>query len=136
GSFDLGQQMPISLVAARFDRVETDYGMTLLSLGKQRLTVSETLTESEDPYRLRINASDVAVALHRPVGTSFQNVLEGHVLDVQRLTAGFADVVVSVDGQPVVARVTRKAADELKLAVDMTVFVLIKSMAIEGAVCS
>ena len=107
--------------------------MTWLKIGQQHFALPEKLKPREEPYRVRVDASDVALALNEPRGTSFQNILHGRVLAVEKMGSAYCDVTLSIDGQPIIARVTNKAQSELSLAPDLPVFVMIKSVAVEGA---
>lgn len=132
GQFNLRNHTPASLLMADFLSPDPTYGMTWLSIGRQKIAVSEKLIARDTPYRIRIDASDVAIALDFPGHSSFQNILEGKVLAVKHAGGTFSDITISLDGQPIVARVTRKASDDLDLQPDSVVYVLIKSVAIEG----
>ena len=82
------------------------------------------------PVRLRLAARDVSVTLAHQSGTSILNILpatvealkpDGEALVMVRLLAGKV---------PVLARITRKSADELDLMPGKPVFVQIKSIAL------
>lgn len=132
GQFNHAKHAPNSLIDAYFDGPDLTYPMTWLKIGQQRFGVPEKLTPKGAPYRIRVDASDVALGLSRPADSSFQNILKGRVLAVQHGGGVFSDVTVNIDGQPLVSRITRKAADDLALSTDKQVFVMVKSVAIEG----
>lgn len=132
GQFDFERHAPNSLISARYSAADPTYAMTWLSVGTQRLGVPEKLEPRGEAFRVRIDASDVALALAPPEKTSFQNVLAGRVLAVQHGGGAFSDVSVSIDGQLLVARITRRACDALALDVEKPVFALVKSVAIDG----
>ena len=133
GQFDQGKHAPSSLIDAQFETIDPTWDMTWLKIGRQNFALSEKLKPRDEPYRVRIDASDVAIALKEPRGTSFQNVLHGRILAIEKMGDAYCDVTLSIDGQPIIARVTHKARNELSLAIDLPVFVMIKSVAIEGA---
>lgn len=132
GQFDFARHAPNSLIKAHYGGADGTYPMTWLSLGHQKLIVPEVLEPRTGDYRIRIDASDLALATRAPKKTSFQNVLNGRIRDIQHHEAAYTDVSVSVDGQELTARVTRKACDTLGLEIEQPVFVLVKSMAVEG----
>lgn len=132
GQFDQGKHAPSSLLDARFETTDPTWDMTWLKIGQQNFALSEKLKPRDEPYRVRVDASDVALALNEPRGTSFQNILHGRVLAVEEMGDAYCDVTLSIDGQPIIARVTNKARSELSLAPDLPVFVMIKSVAVEG----
>ena len=133
GQFDQGKHTPSALIDAYFESTDPNWDMTWLKIGQQHFALPEKLEPREEPYRVRVDASDVALALNEPRGTSFQNILHGRVLAVEKMGSAYCDVTLSIDGQPIIARVTNKAQSELSLAPDLPVFVMIKSVAVEGA---
>ena len=133
GQFDQGKHAPSSLIAAQFEAIDPTWDMTWLKIGQQNFALPEKLKPRDEPYHVRIDASDVALAVSKPRRTSFQNVLHGRVLAIEEMSDAYCDVTLSIDGQPIIARVTNKARTELSLAVDLPVFVMIKSVAVEGA---
>lgn len=80
--------------------------------------------------RLHLRSRDIAVATQRPKGTSLQNCLAVTIKDIQDI--GSAQVKVQFDcfGQVLLAQITRKSCDELKLQKGQSVFALIKSVAL------
>lgn len=133
GQFDQSKHVPNSLIEATFDRVNETYDMTWLSVGPQPFAIPGQLEPHSEPYRIRIDASDVALAVNEPRGTSFQNILQGRVLSLDHAMGPYCDVILSVSGQQIVARVTSKASKDLALAPDLPIYVMIKSVAVEGA---
>lgn len=100
-----------------------------------RLAQHNTLLSHSNnpPVRLKINASDVSLALQPPQQSSIQNCIQG-IIDRVWLDELDAHCLVSVDvgGQIIIVRITRKSFSELVLACGMSVFVLIKSVVITG----
>ena len=132
GQFAAGVQTPVSLISASFQRIDHIYGMTVLSCGRQEFIVPIILQEQTTPYRVRIDSRDVALALSRPDQTSMQNILSGKIMIVEKVSESAADISVNIDGQVVVSRVTLKAVDELNLKVEQQVFLMVKSVAVDG----
>lgn len=132
GQFDFARHAPNSLLKAHFDEIDYAYQMTWLSFGQQKLLVPGKLAHRKEPYRIRIDASDVALSLVEPEQSSFQNILSGRVHAIQHHGKTTTDVVVSIDGQTLTARVSRKASSKLRLQVEKSVYVLVKSLAVDG----
>jgi molybdate transport system ATP-binding protein len=78
--------------------------------------------------RIRVFATDVAIALTKPQGISIRNVLPAIVTEV-RIDAGspFAEVLVAVGGQSLRVRMTRASLDEMNLRESQHVFALLKT---------
>lgn len=107
--------------------------MTTLDLGGEELRVPELACAPGTTIRIRVPARDVALALARPTGLSIRNALKCRV---ERLTPaasrGHVDVLLSLAGQQLRARVTSEAARELELTVGQSVYALVKSIAFQG----
>ncbi|MCF7984143.1 MAG: molybdenum ABC transporter ATP-binding protein [Thiohalocapsa sp.] len=105
--------------------------------GGASLWVRDTGVGVGDHVRVRILARDISIA-HQPVtGTSILNALHAKVvslgddshpaLSLVKLCVDGAD---DDEGAPVLARVTRRSADQLALAPGMTVWIQIKAVAL------
>lgn len=84
------------------------------------------------PCRVRVAATDVALARQPPEGVSIQNILPCHITRILPVTASPAllDVALSLDGVPggtLWARVTRRAQRLLDLQVGVPVQALVKA---------
>jgi molybdate transport system ATP-binding protein len=78
--------------------------------------------------RLRLRARDVSLALTRPVGISIRNMLDATVLGITaEPDTAFAEVLLSVQGQRLRARLTRAAVADLGLREGQAVVALIKA---------
>lgn len=82
--------------------------------------------------RLFIDAHDVAIALERPSGMSFQNILPATIEGIRNPDASHLDLRLALaGGQMMRARITRHAGDQLHLHEGMAVFALIKSVSFD-----
>ncbi|RVU34039.1 molybdenum ABC transporter ATP-binding protein [Hwanghaeella grinnelliae] len=127
-----------SVLAATVKDQDADYGLTVLDTPGGDIRVPQLSLPPGQSLRLRIRARDVALAIERPTGTSFQNILSGTVREIgERIhtrsdAAADAMVEVSVDiGAPLRVRITRKSLDELGLRTGSLVYALIKAVAID-----
>jgi len=134
GQYDFARHSPNSLLEAYYGGLDTTYPMTWFTIGRQRLVVSQKVEPREGAFKIRIDASDVALALRAPEGSSFQNILHGKILSIQHNGAASSDISISIDGQALMARITRKACDELQLEAEKKVFALVKSVAVDGII--
>lgn len=81
--------------------------------------------------RLRVLARDVSLACEQPQLSSIQNILAGRIEVISDdMHPGLTLVRVRVGGQPLVARLTRRALVELKLAVGQNIWLQVKSVAL------
>ncbi|MFJ9676146.1 molybdopterin-binding protein [Streptomyces sp. NPDC101221] len=101
--------------------------------GGQDLTAAITRESAEDlalspgtAVRALVKSTEVALATGRVEGLSIRNRLPGTVTALAT-GAAMASVAVAVEGAELTAAVTRRAADDLGLAVGVPVVALIKS---------
>lgn len=115
--------------------VDKTFGLSELAVGGaeggvQRLWVPNVNLPLGSTLRMRVRARDVALSLNRPKDVSILNVLEGRVADIARRDEPQVDVLIDI-GQPLMARITRKSLHHLSLRPGMTIFALIKTVAID-----
>ncbi len=84
----------------------------------------------EERVRIRIHASDVALALSEPSDISISNILKARVQRIDDLRGDAVLVVLDLNGVSLIASVTRESAKRLGLAPDLEVVALIKSVAL------
>ncbi len=80
--------------------------------------------------RVRIMAHDVILSRDRPEGLSAQNILEGRITRIAPGQGPGVVVHVAVGGHEILARITRRAADQLELRPGDTVHAILKSMSV------
>ena len=126
GRFEAGAVF--ETVVARHDE---RFGLTALAFAGGELVVPNLDALPGEPVRARIRARDVALALTRPEGISIQNVFEAQVRALDAASGPIVEVTLAIGPQPLLARVTRKAAVELALAPGRRVFALVKAVSID-----
>ena len=83
--------------------------------------------------RLIVRASDVSVTRSAPESSSIQNVLPATITGIRDRDESTALIALAANGSTLLARVTRRAVAELKLATGDGVFAQIKSAAVRKA---
>lgn len=128
GRFEAG-----SIVTARVRRQIDEFALTEIELAKGiSMEVPYLDFPTGETVRMRIRARDVSIATVRPKGISLRNVLKAVVEEVQaEQDTAFAEVLLSVGGQPLRCRISRASAHELKLAPGKAVFALVKATAMD-----
>jgi molybdate transport system ATP-binding protein len=110
---------------------DTHYQLTQLSVGDASLRVPLSALPVGSRTRIRILARDVSIALESPQHSSIQNDLPARVLDIQMQNdAPYALVRLAVDDAVLLARITRRAVDQLQLAPNMIVHAQVKAVAL------
>jgi len=125
----LGIREAGSVLAARLVRHEAD-GLSRLETSAGPLWLPHVAADPGAMLRVRIAAQDVMLALTRPEGISALNILPATVT-VVRLGEGPGAVVQLRAGTDLLlARLTRRSAEAMGLAVGGRVFAVIKSVAV------
>jgi len=133
GRYEAGSVLPATV--KQHDRT---YGLTLLDTPGGDITVPGLTMDVGERLRVRIRARDIALATAKPADTSFQNLLEGVVREIETVAergggdapGTMAEAVVDT-GAPLRVRITRRAMDQLALKPGMRVYALIKAVAID-----
>lgn len=81
--------------------------------------------------RVRIAARDIILATKRPEAISLRNILDGQVTGLTEGRGGAVLVTLMLGPTPLIARITRDAAQDLGLSPGMPVYVLVKSVAVD-----
>jgi molybdate transport system ATP-binding protein len=126
GRFDAG-----AVIEARVARHDEHYGLTALAFDGGELVVPNVDALPGEPVRVRVRARDVSLALEVPRGASIQNVLPSEVISLSGEFGAIVDVALRVGAARLVARITRKAADDLGLAPGTRVHALVKAVSID-----
>ncbi len=120
-----------ALIEAHVLRHEEAYELTVLQTGVGPLTVPRLDRPIGTPLRIRLRARDIILSVKPPEGLSALNVLKGQVSAIGEASGPSIDVVLDCGGEALVARVTRKSAEELGLRPGLCVHAIIKSIAFD-----
>jgi molybdate transport system ATP-binding protein len=116
---------------------DVTFGLSELAFPGGRFRVSHLALPLGTPLRVRVRARDVALATVRPSGLSIRNVFAARIVEIAEDRGPLVDVRLDIGTpqQPVAlwSRITRRAAQELGLAVDGQVFALVKTVALDRA---
>jgi molybdate transport system ATP-binding protein len=127
GRFALGDVLtaPVAAYDAR-------YGVTRLAHPAGEIVVAARLEEGFDPARVRVKATDVALAKGRPADTSVRTILKAKIVKIDATDSPLAFVVLALEGgDRLTAAVTRLALDELGFCPGDDAFALVKSVALD-----
>ena len=126
GRFEAG-----AVIDARVARHDEAYGLTVLAFDGGELVVPNVDALPGAPVRARVRARDVALALERPGGTTFQNVIEATIEGFTEEFGAIVDVRLAAGHARLVSRITRQSRERLRLAPGMRVYALVKAVAID-----
>lgn len=120
-----------AVIDARVAGHDSRYGLAQLEFQGGVLHIAELDAPAGEAVRVRIRARDVALALERPAGTTFRNIVACRVTAVADDGGSMAEVTLDAGGAVIVARITRQSRDELELAPGKPVHALIKAVALD-----
>ena len=127
----LGRHEGGAVIEARVVAQDLDSGLARLEFPGGALEVPDLEGLPGEQVRVRVRARDVSLALSRPEGISIRNVLAGTVAELGPPDGSSLDVRLDVRGTALLARITRKSAEELALVPGLPVYALIKSVSID-----
>jgi molybdate transport system ATP-binding protein len=120
-----------AVLETRIAAHDTDYKLTILRSPAGELRVPHIDLPVGTPLRVHVRARDVMIGLTRPEGLSALNVLEGYVAEIGPVNGPIVDVRMDLNGETLLARVTRLTIDRLGLQPGRPVFAIIKSIALD-----
>jgi len=114
----------------RIDRHDDTYHLTVLSSPAGELQVPRLAAAVGTPVRAHIRARDVMLSLQPPEGISALNVLAGRIVEIRTSGANnaAADIRLDCNGAALIARLTAKSVERLRLAPGRPVYAVIKSV--------
>jgi len=133
---DLGlshEEQSTSLLKATVRAHDHEFSLTKLCIGKQIVWVQQIDTAINHAVSLRVFAKDVIVSTLEPVESSVLNHLTGKVTEVELTQASRVLLVITIDEQKVLARITRKSLVNLGIKIGQKVYIQFKSVGL-GAI--
>jgi molybdate transport system ATP-binding protein len=127
-----GHLTPGAVLAATIEGHDDANALTMLTFSGGRLIVPHIARERGDQIRIRIDAQDVMLALAEPAAISANNVLPATIAAIRTGDDAYADVQLALGQACLVARITRRSLERLKLTPGGKVFAVIKSVTVGG----
>jgi molybdate transport system ATP-binding protein len=112
--------------------VDESSGLTRVSAGRGELQVPAPHLTAGASLRLQLLARDLIVATQPPQNLSVRNSLSGVVASLSRDDADSELIAIDIGGTLIMARVTRAAARDLRLAPGLPVWALVKSVSLRS----
>jgi molybdate transport system ATP-binding protein len=120
-----------AILETRVAAHDSIFGLTTLRAAAGDLRVPRIDLPLGSALRVRIRARDVMIGLARPEALSALNVLPGTVAEIGRLDGPIVDIRLDCAGEALVARLTRRSVETLRLAPGRAVYAVIKSIAFD-----
>ena len=109
---------------------EPEYHLSSVAFAGGKLNLPAINAEIGSQLRIQVFARDVSIALEKPAATSILNVLPGTITGLLDESGGQTVVQLKVGNQSLLAHITRKSEQLLKLQIGMAVYVQIKGTSI------
>ncbi len=120
-----------AIIAATVVSHDLQYVVTLARFAGGDLHIpQQQRSQPGDAVRIRVQARDVSLTLEKQTGTSIQNILPVRIDAMSPDSPGQVMVQLDSAGTTLLARVTARSADTLKLAVGQRLFAQVKGVAI------
>lgn len=127
-----GAQLPGSILEAVVTAHDETHALSELRFSDETLVVPALKQNIGDKVRVRIDATDVMLALTKPEGISANNVLAASIAEVKAGSGPYEDVLLRIGEARLIARITRKSAERLGLEAGQKIFAVIKSVTVGG----
>ena len=105
-------------------------GSRTIGFNGGRLWVARVDADPGAQVRLRIAARDVMLALEPPAEISATNLIYGHVAEIRSGPGPFCDIRLVCGGSILLARITRRSAERLRLTEGREVIAVIKAVSV------
>jgi molybdate transport system ATP-binding protein len=119
-----------AIIEARVSGHDDEFQLTFLDSPAGSFTVTGRGVDVGADVRLRILAKDVSLTLVHQSDTSILNIFPATIDDMVPEGAAQMTVRLLVGEAPILARITRKSADNLGLSPGMEIFAQMKSVAL------
>ncbi|MFN7002313.1 MAG: molybdenum ABC transporter ATP-binding protein [Roseinatronobacter sp.] len=126
----MGVREVAAMLSATIAEHLADEGLTRLEAATGPLFLPTVAGAPGGRVRVRIMAHEVILSRARPEGLSAQNILRGRVMRIVPGAGPGIMVHVAVGADEIVARITRRAVNQLALAPGDTVHAILKSMSV------
>lgn len=111
---------------------DPDYHLTQARFAGGEFSIPQQALEIGHALRIRVQARDVSLTLEKQAGTSIQNIMPVTITALALEGSGQVMVRLDAAGTPLLARLTARSVDMLKLEAGKRVFAQIKGVAILG----
>lgn len=124
------EEQAAAIAQCSISRHDPEFGLTELDIEGQQLFVTHLPQSPGQLRRVRIPARDVSICRQRPTDSSILNILPVTLTEIEQ--SGDARILLrlALGDQHLLARITRKSAQQLQLRVGDQLFAQVKSAAL------
>lgn len=124
------QEQAAAILVGTISAQDDSFGLTEIAVANQTLYVNHLEQPAGVRRRVRIPARDVSICRSRPPDSSILNILPVTIAEIEACTDARLLLRLSLGEQYLLARITRKSAERLRLKVGEGVYAQIKSAAL------
>lgn len=124
------EEQAAAILTGTVARHDDQYGLTELAVDGHTVIVNHLPLAPGESRRIRVPARDISVCRERPRDSSILNILPVTVAEIERTSAPRLLLRLSLGTQHLLARITRRSAEELRLHPGDQVYAQIKSAAL------
>ena len=121
-----------SVIAGEVSGYDADYDLTSIRFAGGEIRVPGDHGAVGAPLRLRIRANDISLCREKPIQTTILNVLSATIDELQATQGATQLLRLSVGGEKLLARITRRSCDELHLRRGDVIEAQIKAVAVRS----
>ena len=121
-----------AMIDATISAVEPAWHLSHGEFSGGRISLLNSSLKIGQRVRVRIQARDVSLTLHRQEGTSVQNIFPVTITGLSDDSPGQVMVGLDAGGSALLARITQKSAEALQLQSGRQVFAQVKGVAVLG----
>ncbi|MGN7295080.1 molybdenum ABC transporter ATP-binding protein [Rhizobium sp. SAFR-030] len=121
-----------SVLSGIVQSVDVEAGLSTIRLSRDTLLLPRIDLIPGVRLRLHVPAREVLLATVRPQGISALNILEGRIVTIAATGDGAADIGVRCGDDLLQARITEVSVRRLGLVPGMSVFAIVKTVALDG----
>lgn len=122
---EAGGILPVRVVAHEHD------GLTKLAARSGTIVVPHVGAAIGAELRIHVRARDIMLATDKPRGLSALNILPARIVEIGATAGAVVDVTLDLAGDRLLARITRRSLEALRLAPERPVFAVLKGIAVE-----
>uniref|UniRef100_UPI0025CDA05A molybdenum ABC transporter ATP-binding protein n=1 Tax=Polaromonas sp. UBA4122 TaxID=1947074 RepID=UPI0025CDA05A len=121
-----------ALIEATVTQLEPTYHLSYADFSGGRISLLNQSVQLGQRVRVRIQARDVSLTLHRQEGTSVLNIFPVTLTSLSPDSPGQVMVSLDAGGSTLLARITQKSAEALQLQPGRQVYAQVKGVAVLG----
>lgn len=120
-----------AVLSGTVEAVDMAHRLATIRLSAGEILVPNAHVEEGRSVRIHIPERDVMVAIQRPEGLSALNILEGRIAAIEPDGEGMVRIRIRCGDDMLLARITALSVERLGLKLELPVFAVIKTVALE-----